>query len=153
MPVAKKAVRKSTQRTAKRPAKRAMSVAHKRALAEGRTMSSTVDRYLAAVNTPKRRGRKVTKATLEQRLTSARSRVKTATGVDKLFAAQEIRDLEAKIAQVNASNEADIKSLEAAFVKIAKRFSQNRGVGYGAWRDAGVPAEVLRRAGVARTRG
>ena len=47
----------------------------------------------------------------------------------------------------------DIKSLEAAFVKIAKRFGENRGIGYGAWRDAGVPAVVLKKAGVARTRG
>jgi hypothetical protein len=153
MPVAKKAVRKSPKRTAKRPARRAMSAAHKRALAEGRTMSATVDRYLAAVNTPKRRGRKITKATLEERLASAQVRVKTATGVEKLFAAQDIRDLESKLAELNAANASDVKTLEAAFVKIAKRFSDNRGVDYGAWRDAGVPADVLRRAGVARTRG
>jgi hypothetical protein len=47
----------------------------------------------------------------------------------------------------------DVKSLESAFVKIAKRFGENRGIGYGAWRDAGVPAVVLKKAGVARTRG
>jgi putative transposase len=39
------------------PAARRLSASHKRALAEGRTMSATVDRYLSAVNTPKRRGR------------------------------------------------------------------------------------------------
>jgi hypothetical protein len=106
-----------------------------------------------AVNTPKRRGRKVTKATLEQRLTDARIRLKSAAGVEKVLAAQEIRDLEAKTERLNASGAADVKSLETDFIRIAKRFSENRGVGYGAWRDAGVSAEVLRRAGVARTRG
>jgi len=54
-------------------------------------MSATVDRYLAAINAPKKRGRKVTKATLETRLADARAQSKTATGVDKVLAAQEVR--------------------------------------------------------------
>jgi hypothetical protein len=157
---AKKATRtaaRTTRQSVKSPAKpraqRTMSDSHKKALAEGRSMSLTVDRYLAVVNTPKRRGRKVSRATLESRLTSARERAKTATGVDKVLAAQDIRDLEAKIAQLDTASGADLKTLEAAFVKIAKKFGENRGIGYGAWRDAGVSAQVLRRAGVARTRG
>jgi len=149
MPPAKKTTRKATKKTAKRT----MSAAHKKALAGGRTMSATVDRYLAAINTPKTRGRKVTKATLTQRLTNTQTQAKTATGVDQVLKAQEIRDLQAKLAQMNATSGADVKSLESAFVKIAKTFGQNRGIGYGAWRDAGVPADVLKRAGVARTRG
>src|ERR1700694_2988927 len=109
MPVAKKAVRKSPKRTAKRPARRAMSAAHKRALAEGRTMSATVDRYLAAINTPKTRGRKVTKATLTQRLTDTQAQAKTATGVDKVLASQGVRDLQSKLARINTSSGADVK--------------------------------------------
>ena len=70
-----------------------------------------------------------------------------------MLAAQEIRDLEVKLAQLNTASGTDLKDLEAAFVKIAKKFGENRGIGYGAWRDAGVSAQVLRRAGVARTRG
>ena len=58
-----------------------------------------------------------------------------------------------RIANIDTAAGGDIKSLEAAFVKIAKRFGENRGIGYGAWRDAGVPAVVLKQAGVARTRG
>jgi hypothetical protein len=161
MPAAKKAVKKSARKSARprkrTPAKasgsRKLSTAHKRALAEGRTMSATVDRYLTAVNTPKRRGRKVSKAALQQRLDAARTRAKTAAGVDKVLASQEVRDLQARIASVDSSGSGDMKSLESAFVKIAKRFGENRGIGYGAWRDAGVPAVVLKRAGVARTRG
>src|SRR6478735_3508641 len=141
MPVAQKAARKATKRTTKkatkRSAQRTLSAAHKRALAEGRTMSATVDRYLSAVNTPKQRGRKVSKATLTQRLAAAR----------------EVRDLKNKLASISAANGTDVKSLEAEFVRIAKKFGENRGIGYGAWRDAGVPAVVLKKAGVARTRG
>ncbi len=150
---AAKPAKKSTQKAVKRPAQRKLSASHKQALAEGRTMSATVDRYLSAVNTPKRRGRKVSKAALVERLAEARTRAKSATGVDKVLAAQDVRDLQTRIANMSAASGSDIKSLEAAFVKIAKRFGENRGIGYGAWRDAGVPAVVLKKAGVARTRG
>jgi len=160
VPPAKKATKKAARKPAKKAVKtsrkapaRRLSASHKRALAEGRTMSATVDRYLSAVNTPKRRGRKVSKASLESRLAAARARGRNATGVDKVLAAQEVRDLQGRLATIESSGGADLKSLEAAFVKIAKRFGENRGIGYGAWRDAGVPAVVLKKAGVARTRG
>jgi hypothetical protein len=149
----KKTTRKPAKRATKRPAQRTLSASHKRALAEGRTMSATVNRYLAAVNRPKRRGRKVSKATLVDRLAEARLQAKTATGIDKVMAAQAVRDLQRKVTQLNATGGADIKGLEAAFVKVAKQFSRQRGISYGAWRDAGVPAETLKRSGVVRTRG
>src|SRR5947207_5120049 len=112
MPAAKKAVKRSARKPAKpkkrTPAKaagsRKLSAAHKRALAEGRTMSATVDRYLSAVNTPKQRGRKVSKATLTQRLAEARARAKSSTGVEKVLAAQEIRDLQNKLASMNVAS-------------------------------------------------
>src|SRR5438045_7471962 len=110
MPATKKATRKPAKKPLRKTrATRRLSPAHKRALAEGRTMSATVDRYLAAVNTPKRRGRKVTKATLEQRLTHAQSRVKAATGVEKVIAAQEVRDLQKKLAQLRTTSSDDTK--------------------------------------------
>ena len=77
----------------------------------------------------------------------------SASGVDKVIAAQEVRDLKAKLAQASTASGVDVKSLESAFVKVAKRFGENRGIRYSAWRDAGVSSEVLKRAGVARTRG
>ena len=151
--VASKPAKKATRKATKSPAQRKLSAAHKQALAEGRTMSAVVDRYLSAVNTPKRRGRKVSKAALVQRLADARAKAKSSSGVDKVLAAQDVRDLEIRIANMDSASGGDIKSLESAFVKIAKRFGENRGIGYGAWRDAGVPAVVLKKAGVARTRG
>ena len=149
---AKKVVRKPAKAAAKRPAARKLSASHNRALAEGRTMSATVDRYLSAVNTPKRRGRKISKASLVSRLAEALTKAKSASGVEKVLAAQEVRDLQIHIANMESASNTDLKSLEAAFVKIAKQFGENRGIGYGAWRDAGVPAVVLKKAGIARTR-
>lgn len=143
----------ATKRSTRKPAKGTLSAAHKRALAEGRTMSATVDRYLAAVNTPKRRGRKVAQSTLAQRLEAGKVRARSTTGVAKLLAAQEVRDLEAKIVAEETTTGADVKRLESDFVRIAKKFSENRGIAYGAWRDAGVPAVVLTKAGIVRTRG
>ena len=80
------------KRRKKRRGPRTLSAAHKRALADGRSMSSTVDRYLSVINTPKPRGRKVSKSVLEQRLAAARARVRTSTGLDKVLAAQESRN-------------------------------------------------------------
>jgi hypothetical protein len=160
MPPAKRTARKATKRattaakkTSKRSGPKKMSAAHKNALAEGRTMSATVDRYLSALNTPKQRGRKVSSSTLRHRLTAAEERLKSAVGVAKVLAAQDVRDLRARLADSTSSGAADIKALESAFVRVASKFGQNRGISYSAWRDAGVSAPVLKRAGVARTRG
>jgi hypothetical protein len=156
MPPAKKTARKPAKQTVKksvkRPVSRTLSAAHKRALAEGRTMSATVDRYLAAVNTPKRRGRKVSQAVLVERLGAARTRAKSATGIERVLAAQAVRDITSRISTMQSAGATDLMELESAFVRIAKAFGEKRGIGYGAWRDAGVPAVVLKRAGVARTR-
>jgi len=150
----KKTARRTTKATARKAgATRTLSPSHKKALAQGRTNASIVDHYLAAINAPKKRGRKVAIPVMERRLADAQNRVKAATGVEKLFAAQAIRDLEAKLARARATNPTDVKALESAFVKVAKTFGENRGISYGAWRESGVPTEVLKRAGIARTRG
>jgi hypothetical protein len=71
----------SPTRKAPKPARK-LSASHKKALAEGRMMSATADRYLSAVNTPKQRGRKVSKQALEERLVEARAKAKSAFGVE-----------------------------------------------------------------------
>ena len=144
-PASAKKAKKSSTRTP-------MSPAHKRALADGRSMSATVDRYLTAVNTPKRRGRKVSKEALQSRLGAAQARAKTASGVKKVLAAQQVRELRTQLAAMDAANTSDLKTLETGFIKIAQQFSENRGITYGSWRNAGVPAEVLKKAGIRRSR-
>jgi hypothetical protein len=143
---------KASKAAKKRPGPRKMTASHKAALAKGREMSSIVDRYLQAVNVPKKRGRKVSTATLRKRLAAAQETARTSTGVAKVLAAQEVRDLRARLAASDATP-TDTKSLEASFVKIARNFSDNRGITYAAWRDAGVPPAVLQKAGIARSRG
>ena len=135
---------------AARPGRRTLSASHKKALADGRAMSATVNNYLIAIATPRKRGRKVTRTTLEHRLADARSRLEVGKGVEKALAAQTVRDLQQKLGEADATN--GVANVEVAFVKIAKTFSEKRHISYAAWRDAGVPAAVLRRAGVVRTR-
>ena len=162
MPAAKKTTKKKTtakkvgatrKATKKRAAKKSMSPTHKKALAIGRNESGTVNAYLAALNVPKKRGRKVSAAQLRTRLNAAEERARTRIGVERVLAHQDIRDLRARLGSAGEHASADIKRLEQEFVKVAKRFSERRGIGYGAWRDAGVPAPVLKRIGIPRTRG
>ena len=83
-----RSAKKATSRVGRRP--RTMTSAHKAALARGREMSTIVDRYLSVVNTPKKRGRKVTVATLRQRLATAEATLQSSPGVAKVLAAQEV---------------------------------------------------------------
>jgi hypothetical protein len=44
----------------------------------------------------------------------------------------------------------DLSALEAAFVKTAGAYSDRKGISYAAWRELGVPADVLKRANISR---
>jgi hypothetical protein len=152
MPSTKAASKSATGTAAKPPSQATLSPAHKQGRAEGRAMSTIVDRYLSAIDAPRRRGRPVSKEALQARAYAARARYKSTTGVAKLLAAQEVRDLQIRLAAMSGTTPTDIKRLETAFVKIAKRFGDNHGIDYHAWRAAGVTATVLKKADIARTR-
>ena len=42
------------------------------------------------------------------------------------------------------------QDLENDFVRVAKSFSERKGISYKAWREVGVPARVLKLAGIHR---
>jgi hypothetical protein len=46
----------------------------------------------------------------------------------------------------------DVDQLEEAFVAVARSYGERHGISYAAWRELGVPAAVLRRAGIVRDR-
>lgn len=133
-----------------RAKKRAMSDDHKAALAEGRNQSRAVSRYLDALeaNRPKR-GRKRTADSVKKRLAAVESELRSAGGLQRLSLLQERRDLEVELAGMSAGGP-DVSALEKEFVKVAKGYSERKGISYGAWREFGVPAEVLKKAGIAR---
>jgi hypothetical protein len=132
--------------------KSAMSAEHKQALAVGREESRAVRRYLEALEAHRpKRGRKRTTEGIEARLKTIDDRLPNADPLTKVHLVQEKINLQNELA---AKGEAiDIKSLEDAFVEAAKGYGERKGLTYAAWRAAGVDANVLRRAGIPRTRG
>ncbi|MEX1177422.1 MAG: hypothetical protein WEB09_03080, partial [Nitriliruptor sp.] len=128
-----------------------MSDEHKAALAEGRAQGRAVREYLAAIEADRKPGRKVDPSTLERRIADAQSSIDSEPDPAKrVELIQKRLDLEAKLADVQ--DDVDLESLEAAFVEAAGPYSERKGITYTAWREAGVPAAVLKRAGVKRTR-
>jgi hypothetical protein len=135
---------------ATRTKKRPMSDTHKEALAEGRNHARIVGRYLEALeaNKPKR-GRKRTPDTVKKRLATVGESIKGATGLARLNLLQERRDLEVELAGMQAGTP-DLSDLEKDFAKVAKSYSSKKHISYGAWREFGVPPEVLKKAGITR---
>ncbi len=130
--------------------KKRMSDEHKAALAAGRAMGRSVKRYLEALesNRPKR-GRKRTKDSITARLEAIEEALTTADAVKRVNLIQERLDLQDELASMEQV--VDISELEDAFVEVAKAYSESKGLSYTAWREAGVPADVLRRAGISRS--
>lgn len=135
---------------AARSKKRGMSDEHKAALAAGREQSRAVANYLEALeaNRPKR-GRKRTLDTVKRQLAEAAAELDEVTGIRRVELVQRRRDLEVELATMHAGGGPDLAALEKAFVKHAKGYAKRKGISKAAFREVGVPAEILKRAGVA----
>ncbi len=127
-----------------------LSSEHKQALAEGRAASRAVRNYLEALETHKpRRGRKRTPDTISRRLEVIAAELETDIDpLTRLHLIQERMDLEQEVGQL--SEGVDLAALESEFVAVASMYSTRKGISYTAWRELGVPADVLKRAGVSR---
>ncbi|MEZ5240007.1 MAG: hypothetical protein R2716_14005 [Microthrixaceae bacterium] len=129
--------------------KRQVSEAQKKAMARGRANSRAVKAYLEALERNKpRRGRRRTPTSIRKRLATIDAEFDSASQLAKLDMIQERMDLSAELEALE-SNE-DIADAEKAFVSIAREYSESKGISWAAWREMGVPAEVLRRAEVPR---
>ena len=126
-----------------------MSDDHKTALAIGRAEGRAVRRYLDALeaNKPKR-GRKRTKDTIENRLAQIDIDLADADSVNRVKLIQERIDLTGELAGMDEG--VDMSELESEFVAVAKSYSARQGISYATWREIGVDAAVLKRAGIAR---
>ncbi|MGH9121877.1 MAG: hypothetical protein ACRDYC_08005 [Acidimicrobiales bacterium] len=128
-----------------------MSAEHKQALAQGREEGRIVRRYLEALDANKpRRGRKRTTDTIEARLAQIDAQLASSEPLSRVHLIQERMNLENELASKEVT--VDLSALEDAFVKVGRSYAERRGVGYAAWREAGVDAAVLRKAGIPRTR-
>lgn len=127
----------------------AMSAEHKAALAEGRADSAALNRYLSVLTTPKKRGRRRTPDSIRRRLAAIDATWDTAPPLDRVTMTQERLDLEEELGRLTSADEANLEELEQLFVEAAPRYSERKGITHAAWREIGVPAGLLKRAGIA----
>ena len=127
-----------------------MSDEHKAALAEGRNQGRSVRRYLEALDAHKpKRGRKRTPESMQKRLDRIDTELVTADPLKRLQLIQERLDLKAELDA--AGEKVDLSGLEQEFVDAAAAYSARKGISYAAWRELGVEAAVLKRAGISRS--
>jgi hypothetical protein len=126
-----------------------MTDEHKAALAAGRAEGLAVRRYLEALEANKpRRGRKPNTENVETQIKTIDEKLSGADPLKRLHLLQQRKTLESRLSAVEEG--VDMEELEAAFVKAAAEYGKRKGIAYSTWREIGVPAEVLRRAGVQR---
>jgi hypothetical protein len=82
-------------------------------------------------------------------LEAVRKELPGASGLTRVHLIQERIDLESELATLSGHG-VDISELEAAFVKVAADYGSRKGISYTAWREAGVDAAVLKKAGIKR---
>jgi hypothetical protein len=126
-----------------------MSKEHKDALARGRREARAIKAYLEALGN-RRPGRPVTPESLQARIDRLDEKLAAETDpLKKVDLVQQRLDAVEALKRVEAS--ADLDALEEGFIDHAKGYSERKGISYAAWREAGVPAGVLRKAGLSRT--
>jgi len=122
---------------------------HKAALAEGRSQGRAVRSYLEALEAHKpKRGRKRTPESMRARLATIEATIDNADPMSRLQLVQERLDLAEAIAA--AETTVDLPELEDGFVASAAGYGERKGISYTAWREVGVPAAILKRAGISR---
>ncbi len=134
---------------AKRGPKGPMTDDHKAKLAAGRVEGKAVRDYLEALRSNKpKRGRKRTRESIAERLSAIDVALADADPIEELRLLQDRRDLQSELASFGTA--VDMTALEQAFVDVAKSYSTSKGISYATWREVGIDASVLKRAGISR---
>lgn len=129
--------------------KRTVTVAQKKAMANGREESRMVRSYLDAIETPKRRGRQRTPDGIKRRLATIERQLDSASTIQRLHLLQEQSDLADELRSKQTPLQ-DVEKLRANFIKVAKSYGDRKGISYATWRAVGVDAATLKAAGITR---
>lgn len=130
--------------------KSSMSDDHKAALAEGRKQGKAVREYLEALDAQRpKRGRPRTVESVEARLEAIDAALAEAVPTRRLELVQERLNLTTELESLR--NAGSMDDLEASFVESAAAYGSRKGISYQAWREVGVSAAVLKRAGISRS--
>ncbi len=126
-----------------------MTEEHKQALAVGRAEGRMVRAYLEALESSRpKRGRKRTKESITRRLEKIEAELEAADPLKRLQLTQEQLDLTDELDSMDTG--INLTDLENDFVKVARGYAERKGITYAAFRQIGVPASVLKRAGISR---
>lgn len=128
---------------------RQMTEEHKAANAKARGENRAVAAYLEGLESNRPRpGRRRTAESIQKRMEAIGEALESATPIRRVQLVQERIDLERALSA--PSETVDISGLEDEFVRVAVSYSGRKGITYAAWREVGVPAAALRRAGISR---
>lgn len=128
---------------------RHMSDEHKAANARARAENKAVSAYLEGLESNRPRpGRRRTAESMKKRIEAIGEALESATPIRRVQLVQERIDLERELSAPKET--VDISGLEDDFVGVAVSYSGRKGITYSAWREVGVPAAVLKRAGISR---
>src|SRR5918997_2580450 len=130
--------------------KRTVTDSHKAAMAQGRSESRAISAYLEALESHRpKRGRNRTPESIDKRLASIDASLESASPVKRLSLIQERIDLLQERESLGAK--VDLSGLEDDFVSTARSYGERKGISYAAWRELGVSAPILKRAGITRS--
>ena len=122
---------------------------HKAAMARGRVEGRAIGAYLDALEQHRpKRGRKRTPESIDKQLAAIDDKLASANAITRLGLVQQRLDLQRDRESLGTT--VDLAPLEEAFVGAAKGYGERKGISYAAWREIGVPADVLKRAGITR---
>lgn len=126
-----------------------MTDEHKAALERGRAEGRIVRDYLEGLRITKpKRGRKRTPDSIQAQLSQIEVDLASASAIAELELVQKRRDLQAELESMDTG--VDMTALEEAFVGVASSYGDRKGISYASWREVGVPAATLSRAGIKR---
>ena len=129
-------------------AKRPMGAEHKASLIAGRARAATVRRYLELLEGSKAKAKGGSAESIERRLAQIDQQLASAPPLKRLQLLQEQEEARRHLASL--AGEAQLAQAEADFVAVAREYATQKRIGHKAWRSVGVPAAVLKRAGIAR---
>jgi hypothetical protein len=112
--------------------------------------NSSGRRQRSAPSHKPKRGRKRTPESIQKRLVQIDGQYETSSSLAALQLLQERKNLEAELEHLTSGDGADMDKVRKAFIKNAKAYGGAKGIAYDTWREIGVPAEVLRDAGITR---
>lgn len=111
--------------------------------------SRLVRRYLSALDARKPgRSNARTAETVAHRMHQVDTLLVSADPVQRLHLTQERIDLHAEHLRLNTAN-GSFGDLEKAFTRVARSYGERHDITFSAWRQVGVEADVLARAGIA----